>query len=226
MNLIFARKRKTNFTDAFLLIFLTFRNIKFKKNSGFETFWLLKWGMAAKSLGTTGLDAAIMWRVNLTNRVYHRRALSYWFRIIRNSLYLPSRPFFSSSHSIMWLCPFLIGMTDRRSAERKTEGMKGRTEILSLEYLCICECISWVGVNIPRFTPLYTHPAAPPIRPKWCIPSQFPKFPSKDRWPTWDLCQTVTTDAEDGWCISCDSTLFSLDISLVASYSSMASSQQ
>lgn len=96
-------------------------------------------------------DLAESHRVNLmmwlTIKDYHRRGLSYWFHIICNSFYLPSRPF-SSSRCFVSLCPFLIIVTDRRSAENE-----GESPDFVLPYLCACVCVClnarrWVGADI------------------------------------------------------------------------------
>lgn len=73
----------------------------------------------------------------LTNRVYHRRALSYWFRIVCNSLYLPSRPF-SSPLCFMWLSPFLIIVTDRRSGEKDGENERESRDFVTAVFV-VCE---------------------------------------------------------------------------------------
>lgn len=102
---------------------------------------------------TIKLDPAGSWRVHLmmylTNKVYHRRALSYWFHIICNSLYLPSRPF-SSPLCFMWLCPFLIIVTDRRSAEKDGENERESRDFVTAVFVCV-NARSWVGVGVDIF---------------------------------------------------------------------------
>lgn len=118
---------------------------------------------------TINLDPAGSWRVNLmmclTNRVYHRRALSYWFHIICNSLYLPSRPF-SSPPCFMWLCPFLIIVTDRRSAEKDGENERESRDFVTGVFVSMWMlAVGWVWVWVwtsPRYHPYRLKPLPTP----------------------------------------------------------------
>lgn len=113
---------------------------------------------------TIKLEPAESWRENLmiylTNRVYHRRALSYWFHIMCNSLYLPSRPF-SSPACFMWLRPFLIVVTDRRSAEKDRENERESGDFVTGE---LVNAVGWVRVwTSPDIFPIDSNPHPPPI---------------------------------------------------------------
>lgn len=146
---------------------------------------------------TIKLDPAGSWRVILmmclTNKVYHRRALSYWFHIICNSLYLLSRPF-SSPLCFMWLCPFLIIVTDRRSAEKDGENESESRDFVTAVFVCV-NARSWVGVGVDIFPigrDLYPppHPFYSLSYVKRCI------IQSKNGRHDWDRVQTITTDIE------------------------------
>lgn len=78
-----------------------------------------------------------------TIKDYHRRGLSYWFHIICNSFCLLSRSF-SSPLCFVWLCPFLIIVTDRRSAEKDAENEEESGDFV-LPYMCVCECLQMGG---------------------------------------------------------------------------------
>ena len=113
---------------------------------------------------TIKLEPAESWQENLmiylTNRVYHRRALSYWFHIMCNSLYLPSRPF-SSPACFMWLRPFLIVVTDRRSAEKDSENERRSGDFVTGE---LVNAVGWVRVwTSPDIFPIDSNPLPPPI---------------------------------------------------------------
>lgn len=105
---------------------------------------------------TIKLDPARSWQVNLmmclTNRVYQRRSLSYWFHIICNSLNLPSRPFFI--RSVLYVTLSVHNQSDRQTLRReRRREWKGRAEILSLECLCVCECsqLGGCGCEHPKY---------------------------------------------------------------------------
>lgn len=145
------------------------------------------------------MHLTITWQVNLmmclTNGGYHRRDLSYWFHIIRNSLYLPSRPF-SSTPRFMWLCPFLIRVTDRRSGKKDGENERESGDFVTGVFVCMW-MLGWVWVwtslgYLPyRFKPSHTPPPVLSllhlIWAKWCV------ILSENGRQDWDLWQTITT---------------------------------
>lgn len=103
----------------------------------------------------------------LTNKVYHRRALSFWFHIICNSLYLPSRPF-SSPLRFMRLCASLIIVTDRRSAEKDRENERESRDFVTAVFVCV-NARSWVGVGTDIF-PIGRDLYQPPIFSRLYLP--------------------------------------------------------
>lgn len=94
-----------------------------------------------------------------TNKVYHRRTLSYWFHIICNSHYLPSRPFLSLLR-FMQLCPFLIIVTDRRSAEKDGENERESRHFVTA--VAVCECLHAGGCGC-RYLSYRSRPLPTPI---------------------------------------------------------------
>lgn len=96
----------------------------------------------------------------LTNEMYHRRALSYWFHIICNPRYLPSRPLLSPL-CFMQLCPFLIIVTDRRCAQKDWENERESRDFVTAVFVCErlqlggCGCGYLAYRSRPLPTPLY-----------------------------------------------------------------------
>lgn len=91
---------------------------------------------------------------NLTGEAddgFDRRALSYWFHIICNSLHLPSRPF-SSPRRFMRLHPFLIRVTDRRSAKKDAENERERGDFVTGVFVFIWMItVGWVWTSSDIF---------------------------------------------------------------------------
>lgn len=106
--------------------------------------------------------------------VFDRRVLFYWFHIIRNSLYHPSR-LFTSPPCFMWLCPFLIRVTDRRSAEKDRENERETRDFVTGVFVHIWMLtfgwvwtvifpIDWKPMPAPPTLSLF-HPTCP----KWFV---------------------------------------------------------
>lgn len=128
--------------------------------------------------------------------MYHRRALSYWFHIICNSLYLPSR-LFSSPPCFMWLCPFLIRVTDRRSAEKDGKNERESGDFVTGVFVCLwILAVGWVWVwTSPDIFPVDWNPYPPPILSTlYLMWVKGRVIPSKNM--DWILRQTITNDVQ------------------------------
>lgn len=95
----------------------------------------------------------------LTNKMYHRRALSYWFHIICNPRYLPSRPLLSPL-CFMQLCPFLIIVTDRRSAQKDWANERESRDFVTTAF--VCERLQWGGCGC-GYLPYRSRPFPTPL---------------------------------------------------------------
>lgn len=99
------------------------------------------------------------------NKMYHRGALSYWFHIICNPRYLPSSPLLSPLR-FMRLCPFLIIVTDRRSAQKDWANERESGDFVTTVF--VCERLQWGGCGC-GYLPYRSRPSPTPLYPLWSL---------------------------------------------------------